>query len=84
MPPKNCNDAQKKKEAIEKAIDHFWVISFIVGIAVGVVDILLTSTLAGALAAVGITIVAGVGLAVIYRKLSDALRKIKDWISKHC
>jgi hypothetical protein len=84
MAPANCKDAQKSKRILEKAIDLFWVLSFIVGAVVGAVDLLLTASVAGVLAAVGITVVAGVGMAVIYKKLSDGLRKVNDWIAQHC
>ena len=84
MPPIDCNDARRKERALDKAVDLFWVMSFVVGIVVGVVGIVLTSTVIGALAAVGIVVVAGVGMAVLYKKLTDGLRKVRDWISQNC
>lgn len=84
MPPKNCNDARQKQRTLEKAIDLFWVLSFLIGAVVGAVSILLTSTVIGALAAVGIVVVSGIGMAALYRKLSKGLQKVKDWIAKNC
>lgn len=84
MPIQNCNDANKKLRQLEWYMDNFWILSFAVGVAIGVIVALLSSTGVGLIAGAGVVIASGAGMAYIYKKLSDAIRKVKDWIAKNC
>ncbi|MFQ5714165.1 MAG: hypothetical protein ACE5GU_09045 [Candidatus Scalinduaceae bacterium] len=84
MPIKDCNDANTKLRQLKWYVDNFWILSFAAGAAVAVIAALLSSTGVGLIA--GGIVVAGTagGLAYIYKKLSDAIRKVEDWIAKNC
>ncbi|HEB28175.1 MAG TPA: hypothetical protein ENI05_10435 [Porticoccus sp.] len=84
MPPRDCNQAKMWESAIEKAINLFWVMSFIVGGVVGAAGVLLTATLIGALAAAGVALGTGIALGLIYNKLAEMLTNVQNWIANNC
>lgn len=64
-------------------MDNFWRMSFAVGVISAVAAALLTSTITGILFAIGLIVAAGAGMDYIYKKLSDAIRKVKHYMPQH-
>ena len=83
MPIQDCDDAKKKLRQLEWYMDNFWILSFAVGVTSAVAAGLLMSTIYGILFAIGLIVAAGAGMGYIYKKLSDAIRKVKDYMLQH-
>lgn len=81
MAPRNCNEARRQLRNLERAIDLFWVLSFLIGGVVGIISLGLTATVLGTLAAIGITAASAVTLAYIYRRLSKAASDLRQWMA---
>ena len=84
MPIKDCNDANNKLRQLKWYMDNFWILSFAAGAAVGVVAALLASTGVGLVTGGAAVVGTAALLAYIYKQLSDAIRKVEDWIAKNC
>lgn len=81
MAPRNCNEARVQLRNLERAIDLFWVLSFLIGGVVGIVSLGLTATVLGTLAAIGITAGTALTLAYVYRRLSKGARDLRQWMA---
>lgn len=84
MPIKDCADANKKLRDLKWYMDNFWILSFAAVAAISVVAALLASTGFGLIAGAGAAMGTSALLAYIYKQLSDAIRKVEDWIAKNC
>ena len=83
MAPRNSNEARRLLRNLDRAIDLFWVLSFLVGGVVGILSLGLAATVLGTLAAIGITAASAVTLAYIYRRLSKAASDLRQWMVEH-